>query len=565
MAHDWRRDIWHGSVSDGPGPIHSGAAELTDAGGRAMSDLPTAPGENHAPTEETWQPSARPWLAALGVILAVFMELLDTSIMNVAIPHIAGSLSASTNEATWVLTSYLISNAIVLPASAWFSSMFGRRRFLLACVGSFTVASALCGLAPSLGLLVAARVLQGVGGGALQPISQAVLLESFPPARHGLAMAVWGLGVVTAPIIGPTLGGWLTDTYSWRWCFYINLPIGILAMTTIQAALEDPHYLRRDTRLRIDYVGFGLMALALGSLQIVLDKGQDADWFAATWVCVLSGLSAIAFLAFVICELRAPQPVVDLRVLRNRSFAIGTLMMTAVGAVLYSTTAMLPLYLQTLVNYPAFQSGLALSPRGFGSVIAMLAAGYLVARIDTRILIAFGFVLLSQSCFAFGNLTLDISIGHVIGPMILNGLAAGVTFVPLAATTMATLPKEGIGNATGIFNLMRNIGGSVGIALVTTFIARGAQRHQALLLGRLTPYDPVYQQWLGGGEAALAARGAARPAEQALGLAYNTLLQQASFAAFIDSFRLLGFLCLACVPAVFIMRRLRSSPSSVVH
>lgn len=527
-----------------------------------MRELPATPVENHTPPPHAGHPSARPWLAAFGVILAVFMELLDTSIMNVALPHIAGSLSASTNEATWVLTSYLISNAIVLPASAWFSSLFGRRRFLLACIASFTAASALCGIAPSMSVLVVARVLQGIGGGALQPISQAVLLESFPPAQHGLAMAVWGLGVVTAPIIGPTLGGWLTDTYSWRWCFYINLPIGLLTMATIQAALEDPPYVRRDARLRIDYLGFGLMAVALGSLQIVLDKGQEADWFAATWICVLAAVSAVAFLAFMICELRASQPVVDLRVLRNRSFAVGTLMMTAVGAVMYSTTALLPLYLQTLVNYPALQSGLALSPRGFGSVTAMLAVGYLVARIDTRLLMAIGFFLLSLSSFAFGNLTLDISIGHVIMPVILNGLAAGITFVPLAATTMATLPKEGIGNATGIFNLMRNIGGSVGIALITTFIARGAQRHQALLLGRLTPYDPVYQQWLDSGATALAARGAVRPAEQALGLVYGTLLQQSSFAAFIDSFRLLAFLCLACIPAVFIMRRLRSGVST---
>jgi DHA2 family multidrug resistance protein len=267
----------------------------------------------------------------------------------------------------------------------------------------------------------------------------------------------------------------------------------------------------------------------------------------------------------VICELRAAHPVVDLRVLRNRSFTVGTLMMTAVGAVIYTTTVMLPLYLQTLVNYPALQSGLALSPRGFGSIAAMVVAGYLAARIDTRLLLGIGFLLLSQSCFAFGNLTLDISIGHVIGPLILNGLASGITFVPLAAITMATLPREGIGNATGIFNLMRNIGGSGGIALITTFIARGAQRHQALLLGRLTPYDPVYQQWLSGNETALAARGAAQPAEQALGLVYGTLLQQSSFAAFIDNFRLLAFLCLACIPAVFLMRRLRASAPTMTH
>jgi len=512
-----------------------------------------------------WQPSARPWLTAVGVIMAVFMELLDTSIMNVAIPHIAGSLSASTTEATWVLTSYLISNAIILPASAWFSRMFGRRRFLLVCVAAFTAASALCGLAPSLGFLVVARVLQGVGGGALQPISQAVLLESFPPAQHGMAMAVWGIGVVAAPIIGPTLGGWLTDTYSWRWCFYINLPVGLVTIVMIRAFLEDPPHLQRTGRTRIDYIGFALMALALGSLQIVLDKGQEVDWFAATWIRILSVVSVTAFVAFVICELRAVHPVVDLRVVRNRTFTTGTLMITAVGAVIYTITAMLPLYLQTLMNYPALQSGLALSPRGFGSIVAMAISGYLTARIDARFLLGMGFLLLSRSCFAIGNLTLDISIGHVIAPLILNGLASGITFVPLAAITMATLPREEIGNATGVFNLMRNIGGSAGIALITTFIARGAQRHQALLLGRLTPFDPAYQQWLSGGEAALAARGAVQPTEQALGVLYGTLLQQSSFAAFIDNFRLLGFLCLACIPAVFVMRRWGASAADTVH
>jgi DHA2 family multidrug resistance protein len=498
-------------------------------------------------------------------MLAAFMELLDTSIVNVALPHIAGSLSASTNEATWVLTSYLISNAIVLPASAWFGRVFGRKRFLLACVAVFTGASAFCGVAQSLGFLVVARVLQGLGGGALQPISQAVLLESFPPAQYGSAMAFFGVGVVTAPIIGPTLGGWLTDTYSWRWSFYINLPIGLVAMVMIQAFLEDPPYLRREGRPRVDYVGFGLMALALGTLQVVLDKGEEADWFAATWICVASAVCVVAFVAFIICELRVQQPIVDLRVFRNRSFAVGTAMMTALGVVLYSTTVMLPLYLQTLVSYPALQSGLALSPRGFGSIAAMLIAGPLVARVDARLLIGMGLLVLGQSCFYFGGLTLQISIGHVIAPAILNGVGIGLIFVPLATTTMAALPKEAMGNATGIFNLMRNIGGSVGIALITTFIARDAQRHQALLVGNLTPFAPVYQQWLAGSQTALAARGAIRPAEQALAVIYGTLLQQSLFAAFIDNFRLLAFLSLACIPTVFFLRRVRASVPTVMH
>lgn len=530
-----------------------------------MSDHPPAPDQHEEPAAEAWRPSASPWLIATGLMLAAFMELLDTSIVNVALPQIAGSLSASTTESTWVLTSYLISNAIVLPASAWFGRIFGRKRFLTACVITFTGASALCGMAQNLGLLVVARVLQGLGGGALLPISQAVLFESFPLALHGIAMALFGVGVVTAPVIGPTLGGWLTDTYSWRWIFYINLPIGLVALVMIQAFMEDPPYLRREGQPRIDYVGFALIAVALGTLQIVLDKGQDADWFAATWICVTSVVCVMSFVAFVVCELHVAHPIVDLRVFRDRTFAAGTFMMTGVGVVLYSITAMLPLFLQTLVHYPALQSGLALSPRGLGSITAMLLAGLLVARVDARLLVGVGFLLLAQSCFDFGNFTLQISTERVIMPTVLNGFAIGMIFVPLTTTTMAGLPKEAMGNATGIFNLMRNIGGSVGIALLATFLARDAQRHQALLVGNLTPFDPAYQHWFASAQAALAARGAARPAEQALSALHGTLLQQCSFLAFIDNFRLLGFFCLAGIPTLVFLRRRRATGPLIMH
>jgi len=508
---------------------------------------------------DDWRPAASPWLIATGLMLGTFMELLDTSIVNVALPHIAGSLSASTTESTWVLTSYLIANAIVLPASGWFGRLFGRKRFLMTCLVLFTGSSALCGVAQSLGFLVAARVVQGLAGGALQPISQAVLFESFPQRQHGLAMAVFGVGVVVAPVIGPILGGWLADVYSWRWSFYINLPVGAVALIMTHAFMEDPPYLRRQARPRIDYIGFVLMAIALGTLQVVLDKGQDDDWFEATWICVTSGVCVLSFIAFLVRELRVKHPILDLRVFLDRTFMAGTIMIAALGVALYSVTVMLPLFLQTLVNYPALQSGLALSPRGLVSIPAMLTCGLLLTRVDARVIIGLGFLLLSYSCFEFGHFTLQVSTAAVLWPTILNGIAIGMIFVPLTTITMARLPKEEIGNATGIFNLMRNIGGSVGIALIATFLARDAQRHQALMIGNLTPFDPAYQQWLAGSQAALATRGALWPEQQALSALYGTLLQQSAFAAFIDNFRLLAFFCLLGVGSVFFLQRPRTS------
>lgn len=522
-----------------------------------MSEQTALPGPSEESPTDGWRPTASPWLIATGVMLAAFMELLDTSIVNVALPHIAGNMAASTTESTWVLTSYLIANAIVLPASAWFGRLFGRKRFFMACIVLFTGASALCGISHSLGFLVVARVLQGLGGGALQPISQAVMFESFPPRQQGLAMAVFGVGVVTAPVLGPTLGGWLADTYSWRWSFYLNLPVGLLALIMTQAFLEDAPYLRQQGRPRVDYIGFALMAIALGTLQVVLDKGQEADWFEATWVRVTTAVCLLSFIAFILRELRIPNPIIDLRVFRDRTFAVSTALMACVGVVLYTVTVMLPLFLQTLVNYSALQSGMALSPRGLGSIATMVPAGLLIARMDARILIAVGLLLLARSCFHFGDFSLQVSTAAVIPPTVMNGFGMGLVFVPLTTIAMLKLPREALGNATGIFNLMRNIGGSVGIALVATFLARDAQRHQALMVSHLTPFDPAYQQWLADGQAALAARGAVRPAEQALGAVYGILLQQSSLAAFIDNFRLIGFFCLVCIPLVFCLRRVR--------
>ena len=522
-----------------------------------------------APPEQAaseWTPRFNPWLIAVSVMLATFMEVLDTSVANVALPHIGGSLSATPEEATWVLTSYLVSNAIVLPTTAWLGSMFGRKRFLIACILIFTAASAACGAATSLGMLIVARILQGAGGGALQPIAQAVLMESFPPARRGAAMAVFAMGVIVAPILGPTLGGWITDSYSWRWIFYINLPVGAAAILMAQTFIEDPPYIRAARRRRIDYLGFALMALCLGTLQVVLDKGQEDDWFAAVWIRWFVPVSAVALVAFVVRELTTGEPIVDLRVLKNRNFGIGTLLITVLGVVLYGTTAMLPLFLQTLLGYPALQSGLAVSPRGFGALAASTIAGRLVGRIDSRLLMTTGFVLLASSGLVYSHMTLDIAKSNVVWTSVLNGFATPLIFVPLTTTAMGTLRNDQMGNATGIFNLMRNTGASIGIAAMTTFLDRGTQSHQAALVHHLTPADPAYEHWLDSARAALADRlGPAAAGPAALGLLYQVLLRQAALLAFLDNFRMIAVLGIACVPFVWLFRRVRHRGAAPAH
>jgi DHA2 family multidrug resistance protein len=509
---------------------------------------------------EVWKPSFNPWLIATSVMLATFMEVLDTSIANVSLPHIAGNLSATTEESTWVLTSYLVSNAIILPATNWLGHYFGRKRFLIVCVAIFTVSSALCGAATSLGFLLAARILQGAGGGALQPIAQAVLLESFPAEKRGSAMAVYGMGIVVAPIIGPTLGGWITDNYSWRWIFYINVPIGILAVLMAHTFIEDPPYIRNQRPGRIDYTGFGLMAIGLATLQIVLDKGQEDDWFSSSFITWLAVLAVTTLVAFVIWELRAKEPIVNLRVLANRNFAVGTALITAMGVVLYGTVALLPLFLQTLLGYPALQSGLAVSPRGIGAVFSMIVVGRLVAKMDGRYLVMFGFLVLAFSTYLLADIDLQISMSSIVWPQIISGFATGFVFVPLTVMATGTLTAEQIGNATGIFNLMRNVGGSFGIAGVTTMLARGAQVHQAAMVQHLSPYDPVFQQRLKEMAAVFANRmNPVAATQQAYGAIYGTLVQQATLQAYLDNFRVLAFLCLLCIPAVLLFRKVRAT------
>jgi DHA2 family multidrug resistance protein len=507
-----------------------------------------------------------PWLIAVAVIVPTFMEVLDTTIVSVSLPNIAGSLSASTSEAAWAQTSYLISNAIVLPASAWFSSFFGRKRFFLACTAIFTLASVLCGLAPALGVLIVARILQGAGGGALQPLSQAILLESFPPAKHGQALAVWGLGVVVAPVLGPVLGGWITDNYSWRLLFYMNLPIGLLALMLIERFVSDPHYIQASKPGRIDVTGFVLLALWLATLQTVLDKGQDADWFSATWICWFTGISIVSFVALLIWELRIADPIMDLRVLANRNFAVGTLIFTVIGVIFYSPQTLLPLFLQNLMGYNALQSGFAQAPRGIGILIAMPISGMLMSMIESRKLIAAGMVLTAVAAWMMSNIDLQVAKSSFILSNVIQGFGLSLTFVPLAATAMGLLRKEQMGNAAGLFNLMRNLGASVGISLATTMVARGAQAHQAILVAHLTPLDSVFRSHLEMTQAALAQQVTAAQGEtMAPGVIYQSLLQQSNLLAYVDDFRWLALMCFVSILLVFCLKRVSVQEGVSVH
>jgi DHA2 family multidrug resistance protein len=513
---------------------------------------------------DEWRSSYNPWLIAASVMLATFMEVLDTSVASVALPHIAGSLSAGVDESTWVLTGYLISNAIVLPSTGWFSSFFGRKEYQIISILVFAIASALCGASTSLAMLVTARVIQGAAGGGLQPVSQAILLESFPREKHGQAMAVYGLGIILAPLIGPTLGGWITDQYSWRWIFYINIPVSIAAVLMIQAFVEDPPYARRERNLPIDYIGFGFLALWLATFQIILDKGQESDWFGSEWVRWFAAVSVVSMVAFIIHELRTDHPLVDLRVLRNGNLAVGTFLIGLIGIVIYGTVTLLPLFLQDLLGYTAYDSGLAVSPRGIGALISLLIAGQLVGKIDSRALIAVGLGIRALSLFMLGNLNMQIGMWNIVWPNVINGFANGFLFVPLTTLTMGTLSNEEMGRGTGLYNLTRNMGASFGVSMVTTLLVRGAQRHQDLMVGDLTPYNSPFRHLLHQLEHFFALHvGNAPVVQQAYDVLYRMLRQQAMLLSYVDDFRLLAILTLCCLPFLLLFRKDRTRSSGL--
>jgi DHA2 family multidrug resistance protein len=527
-----------------------------------------APPLNNA-NADLWRPPVNPWIIAITVTLATFMEVLDTSIANVALPHIAGSLSAGQDESTWVLTSYLVSNAIVLPLSGWLSSIVGRKNFYMGCVALFTVSSFMCGLAPNLATLIVCRVLQGVGGGGLQPSEQAILADTFPPAKRGMAFAVYGIAVVTAPAIGPTLGGWITDNFTWRWIFFINIPVGIISLLLTSRLIQDPPYLKRRklSETKIDYVGLGFVALGLGALQIVLDKGQRDDWFESHFIVVLSLIAAASLIFVVFWEWRNKDPIIDLHLFRDRTFAVSNLLMFMLGFALLGSTLLLPLFMQTLLGYTAEQAGLALMPGGFTIIVLLPLVGFLLSRYSPRWLLFFGLVVLSSSLFHMTGFDLDMDFKTVAVARMFQAAGMAFLFVPINTAAYAFLPRDKNNAASGLMNLARNIGGSVGISLVTTMLDRRTQAHLNDLSRHLSSSNPAFRSMLQGATQAMRAHGAdaAFATRQAYALIQGTIQRQATMLAYIDDFRLLAIAILLMVPMVFLMKKGRPGGGIAVH
>ncbi|HYL46410.1 MAG TPA: DHA2 family efflux MFS transporter permease subunit [Candidatus Limnocylindrales bacterium] len=511
-----------------------------------------------------------PWIIALTVTLATFMEVLDTSVANVALPHIAGGLSSGVDESTWVLTSYLVSNAIILPMSGWFSNVIGRKRFYMSCVALFTISSFLCGLAPSLGGLIFFRVLQGVGGGGLQPSEQAILADTFAPAKRGMAFAVYGMAVVLAPAIGPTLGGWITDNFTWRWIFFINIPVGIVSLLLTNHLISDPPYLKeqqKQRRFRVDYIGLGLLALGLGTMQVVLDKGQRDDWFGSRFILTLTIVSAASILAVIFWEWRHKDPIIDLHLFRERSFGIGNMLMFLVGFALLSSTVLIPLFLQTLMGYTAQEAGLALMPGGFAILLSMPLVGFLLGHFDPRRLLLFGLPVLAFSLFHMTRFDTLVDFRTVATARVFQAIGLAFLFVPINTAAYGAIPPGKNNAASGLINLARNIGGSVGISVVTTMLARRAQVHQTDLSMHLTLGTAKLQAALAAATRLFVARGSSPhlAAQQAHALVARLLDQQSTMLAYIDCFWMLGVAVLIMIPFVFLMKKVQPGGTIAVH
>jgi MFS transporter, DHA2 family, multidrug resistance protein len=513
-----------------------------------------------ADAPEVWKPKFNPWLIAVVVALAAFMEVLDTSIANVALPHLAGDLGASNDESTWVLTSYLVSNAIVLPISGWLASLFGRKRFFLLCIFLFTLSSLLCGVAPSLPLLILFRVIQGLGGGGLQPMAQAILADTFPPQKRGLAFALYGITAVMAPAIGPTLGGWLTDNYSWRWIFYINLPVGIATLFLVLRVVEDPPYIARNRNagVRVDYIGIALLALGVGALQVLLDKGQEDDWFGSHFIVLLMVICAVSLVSLVFWELHTKAPVIDVRMYKSSNFAVANLMMFFLGMLLFASLVMMPQFLQTLMGYTAESAGLVLSGASVIILLEMPIVGQLTTKIPAKYIMAFGWL-----CLAFGmyystkGMDLDISFGAASRLRIVQSFGLGFLFVPINLSAYVGVPAEKGNNVSGLVNFMRNIGSSVGTSMVTTLLARRAQFHQSTLAFHATRFDPAFRNQLNGLTGQLLHSGASAPDAQvqAYGRLYRSLQVQSQTLAYVDTFMVLAVLAGIMFLLAFMVRK----------
>ena len=541
-----------------------------------MSDAPAA--AEGAPEDSAreraaadgWHPGHNPWLIALTVTMATFMEVLDTSIANVALPHMAGSLSVTQDESTWVLTSYLVSNAIVLPISGWLANRIGRKRFYISCVALFTTSSFLCGLAPSLGALIFFRILQGIGGGGLGPSEQSILADTFPPEKRGMAFAIYGMAVVLAPALGPTLGGLITDSYSWRWVFFINVPVGILSMFLSTRMVTDPPWAKKQSgkAAPIDVVGLGLITLGLGSLEVVLDKGQESDWFHSSFIVGFSIVALVSLVSLVLWELRTEHPVIDVRLFKGRTFAMANVMMFTLGLILFGTTVLLPQFTQTLLGYSAEQAGMALSPGGILIMFMMPFIGKFLGKLDARKMIAFGFLALSVSLFYMAHkLSLAIDFRHAVLLRMYQAFGLAFLFVPINTLAYVDVPPTQTNQVSGMINLARNMGGDVGIAVVTTLLARRAQNHQVDLVAHTSLFDAPFRERLQGLTQALMHSGASASdaATEAYRALYRIVLQQAQTLAYIDIIYLLAWATVVMIPLAFFMKRPRPGAAAAGH
>ena len=502
--------------------------------------------------------NVNPWLACLPTMTAAFMFVLDATIANVALPHMAGSFSVSREESMWILTSYLIASGIVIPMVDWFSKVMGRKKFFIMSIIMFTVASALCGMAQTMAQMVAFRILQGFGGGGILPISQAILLESFKPSERGKAMAMFGMIIVLAPILGPVIGGWITDNWTWPYIYYINIPIGILAWVLSNTFIYDPEYAKKQADVKTDFVGFFFLCVWLISLQIVLDKGNNADWFNAPWICWLSLISAISATLFIISQIKNKQSLVDLSIFKDKNYLVGTMVQIVMQAVLLASVAILPQFLQSLMGYDAYKSGLSMMPRGLGALTATILYGSFANKFDGRLLVAVGLSCIATGCMMLGNLNLEISTMSIMFPNFLFGAGLGLSMIPIITLSMATLRNDQMTNASGLQNLLKNIGGAMGTSIVATLISRGAQKHQFMLIQHLsetssnyiervqtytsafiTNYDPLTANYM------------------AKGIVNKLLLQQATLWAFIDAFRVFAIAAISIIPLLLLLKNIK--------
>lgn len=498
------------------------------------------------------------WLVAVTVMMPTLMVIIDTSVVNVSLDHIRGSLSAGIDEATWSITSYLAANAVIVPMTGWLSRFFGRKRYLLFSVALFTISSLLCGVAWNIQSLIFFRIFQGLAGGSLQPISQSILLETFPPAQHGMAMAIFGMGIMFGPVIGPLMGGWITDNWSWHWIFYINIPIGIVSTVLTLLFISDPPYMKR-TAVKIDYWGLVLLSLWVGCLQMILDRGQREDWFASQFIILLAIVTVVSLILFVITELIADHPIVELRALKNYSFCLGNIVIFFVLVNLFGSIVLLPIYLQNLMGYTATLSGFVLGPGGIAILVTMPIIGQLITRFNPKFIVGLGILVTAYSTLLMSRFNMGADFWTVLWPRVIMGMGIGMIFIPLTTLTLSSIRKEDMGNATSIYNLVRNLGGGLGVAFVSTLLSRRSQFHQNRLTEHLTPYDMTYQWSSQQAADALVQRGIETSIAPSggLGLIYEGLLKQAYMMSFNDVFYFLSVMILCMLPLIVFMKHIR--------